>query len=43
MSCKSFNNCVMFLFLTAFSINAAKQEKYYISNVLKKPLRIKVP
>ncbi len=35
MSCKSFNDCVMFHLLTAFPINAAEQEKYYISNVLK--------
>jgi hypothetical protein len=43
MSCKSFNNCVMFHLLTAFfSINAAEQEKYYISNVLRKPLRTPV-
>ncbi len=42
MSCKSFNNCVMFHLLTAFSINAAEQEKYYISNVLRKPLHINV-
>ncbi len=42
MSCKSFNNCVMFHFLTVFPINAAEQEKYYISNVLKKPQRINV-
>jgi hypothetical protein len=34
MSCKLFNNCVMFHLLTAFPINAAEQEKYYISNVL---------
>jgi hypothetical protein len=40
MSRKSFNNCVMFHLLTAFPINAAEQEKYYISNVLKKPQRI---
>jgi hypothetical protein len=40
MSCKSFNNCVMFHLLTAFSINAAEQEKYYILNVLKKPQRV---
>jgi hypothetical protein len=41
MSCKLFNDCVMFhLVLTAFPINAAEQEKYYISNVLKKPQRI---
>jgi hypothetical protein len=42
MSCKSFNDCIMFHLLTAFPINAAEQEKYYISNVLKKPQRIKV-
>jgi hypothetical protein len=42
MSCKSFNNCVMFHLLTAFPINAAEQEKYYISNVLRKPQRINV-
>jgi hypothetical protein len=37
-----FNNCVMFHLLTVFPINAAEQEKYYISNVLKKPQRINV-
>jgi hypothetical protein len=37
MSCKSFNDCIMFHLLTAFPINAAEQEKYYILNVLKKP------
>ncbi len=42
MNCKLFNNCVMFHFLTAFPINAAEQEKYYISNVLKKPQHINV-
>ncbi len=42
ISCKSFNNCIMFHLLTAFPINAAKQKKYYISNVLKKPQRISV-
>jgi hypothetical protein len=35
MSCESFNDCVMFHLLTAFPINAAEQEKYYISNILK--------
>jgi hypothetical protein len=35
MSCKSFNDCVMFHLLTAFLINAAEQEKYYFTNVLK--------
>jgi hypothetical protein len=35
-----FNNCVMFHLLTAFPINAAEQEKYYILNVLKKPQHV---
>ena len=30
---------MMFHLLTAFPINAAEQEKYYITNVLKKPQR----
>ncbi len=38
----SFNDWVMFHLLTTFPINAAEQEKYYISNVLKKPQRINV-
>jgi hypothetical protein len=42
MSCKLFNNCMMFHLLTAFPINAAEQEKYYITNVLKRPQRINV-
>ncbi len=42
MSRDSFNDCVMFHLLTAFSINAAEQEKYYILNVLKKPQRVNV-
>ncbi len=37
-----FNDCVMFHLLTVFPINAAEQEKYYISNVLKKPQHINV-
>ncbi len=32
----------MFHLLTAFSINAAEQERYYITNVLKKPQCINV-
>jgi hypothetical protein len=40
MSHKLFNDCIMFHLLTAFPINAAEQEKCYISNVLKKPQRI---
>ncbi len=42
MSWKSFNNCIMFHLLTVFPINAAEQEKYYITNVLKKPQRVNV-
>ncbi len=42
MSCKLFNNCVMFHLLTAFPVNAAEQEKYYVTNVLKKPQRVNV-
>jgi hypothetical protein len=42
MYCKSFNNCMMFHLLTTFPINASKKEKYYITNVLKKPQRINV-
>jgi hypothetical protein len=42
MSCKLFNDCVVFYLLTAFPINAMEQEKYYISNVLKKPQHVKV-
>jgi hypothetical protein len=37
-----FNDCMMFHLLTAFPINAAEQEKYYISNVLKKPQHVNV-
>jgi hypothetical protein len=42
MSRESFNDCTMFHLLTAFPINAAEQEKYYITNVLNKPQRINV-
>jgi hypothetical protein len=42
MSCKPFNDCVMFHLLTAFPINTAEQEKYYITNLLKKPQRINI-
>jgi hypothetical protein len=42
MSRKLFHECVMFHLLTAFSINVAEQEKYYISNVLKKPQRLSI-
>ncbi len=39
---QSFHNCVMFHLLTVFLINATEQEKYYITNVLKKPKRVNV-
>ncbi len=42
ISCKLFNDCIMFHLLTAFSINAAEQEKYYVTNVLKKPQHINI-
>jgi hypothetical protein len=37
---ESFNVCIMFHLLTEFQNNAAEQEKYYLSNVLKKPQRV---
>jgi hypothetical protein len=40
MSCELFNNCMMFHLLTVFPINAAEQEKYYISNVINKPQHV---
>ncbi len=40
---ESFNDCVMFHLLTVFPNNAAEQEKYYLSNVLKKPQRVGIP
>jgi hypothetical protein len=42
MSRQLFHHCVMFHLLTALPINAAEQEKYYITNVLKKPQRVNV-
>jgi hypothetical protein len=42
MSRELFNNCIMFHLLTAIPINTAEQEKYYISNILKKPQRVNV-
>jgi hypothetical protein len=39
---ESFDDCVMFHLLTVFPNNAAEQEKYYLSNVLKKPQRVGV-
>jgi hypothetical protein len=40
MSRKSFGDCVMFPLLTVFPNIAAEQERYYITNVLKKPQRV---
>jgi hypothetical protein len=40
LSCKSFDDCVMFYLFTVFPNNAAEQEKYYLSNVLKKPQHV---
>jgi hypothetical protein len=37
---ESFDDCVMFHLLNVFPNNAAEQEKYYLSNVLKKPQRV---
>jgi hypothetical protein len=37
-----FNGCKMFHLLTMFPINAAEQEKDYITNVLKKPQHVNV-
>ncbi len=37
-----FNDCAMFHLLTAFPINAAEQEKYYILNELKKPQHVNI-
>jgi hypothetical protein len=42
MSCELFNDCIMFHLLTPFPINTAEQEKYYVTNVLKKPQHINV-
>ncbi len=42
MSRQLFLDCVMFHLLTTFWINAAEQENYYVTNVLKKPQRVNV-
>ena len=42
MSRTSFEDCVMFHLLTVFPNNAAEQERYYITNVLKKPQRVSI-
>jgi len=38
----SFEDCAMFHLLTMFPNNAAEQERYYITNVLKKPKRVSI-
>jgi len=42
MSRTSFEDCGMFHLLTVFPNNAAEQERYYITNVLKKPQRVSI-
>jgi hypothetical protein len=42
MSRKSFEDCVPFHLLTVVPNNAAEQERYYITNMLKKPQRISI-
>jgi hypothetical protein len=42
MSRKSFEDCVTFHLLTVFPNNAAEQERYYITNVLKKPQHVSI-
>jgi hypothetical protein len=42
MSHQLFDGYVLFHLLNVFSINMAEQEKYYITNVLKKPQRVNV-
>ena len=39
---ESFDDCMIFHLLTLFPNNAAEQEKYYLSNMLKKPQRVGV-
>jgi hypothetical protein len=36
----SFNDCIIIHLLTVFPNNTAEQEKYYLSNMLKKPQRV---
>jgi hypothetical protein len=42
MSRQLFDDCVLFHLLTVFPIKATEQEKYYITNVCKKPKRVSV-
>ncbi len=43
MSRQLFDDCVLFHLLTLFPINVAEQEKYYITNILKKPQCVNIP
>jgi hypothetical protein len=40
LSREAFDECVMFHLLTVSPNNASEQEKYYLSNMLKKPQRV---
>ncbi len=42
LSWESFDDCIMFHLLTVLPNNAVEQEKYYLSNMLKKPQRVGV-
>ncbi len=42
MSHQSFVDCIMFHLLAMFPINAAEQERFYLTNVLKKPQHVSV-
>jgi hypothetical protein len=42
MSHQSFEDCVVFHLLTVFPNSVAEQERYYITNVLKKPQRVSI-
>jgi len=37
---ESFNDCMTFHLLTVFASNVAEQQRFFISNVLKKPARV---
>ncbi len=39
---ESFQDCITFHLLDMFPNDAAEQQRYYISNVLKKPQRVPV-
>jgi hypothetical protein len=40
VSQQSFEDCMMFHLLTMFHINGAEQERFYLTNMLKKPQRV---